>query len=98
MTIPSGSAPSWLQTCVCRGEALSEKAGVLLVANVKGRTTPADDYEGDSIITEFLSANELDDIVAYFEMAGFYCEVVLDEEGFIDWAGRSQAGFPREHV
>ena len=47
----------------------SDRVGVVLVANVKGRTKPIDDYDGDSIITEFLSSSELDDLLAAFEQA-----------------------------
>jgi D-alanine-D-alanine ligase len=89
------SPPEWFTASVRRGEILSEEVGVVLVANVKGKTTPADDYEGDSIITEFLSAKELDDIVAYFEEAGLYCEVLLDEEGFLKWLSEGRNHFPR---
>jgi D-alanine-D-alanine ligase len=98
MTVPTRTAPDWLQSRLRRGEALSKEAGILLVVNVKGRTTPSDDYTGNSIITEFLSANELDDIMGYFEGAGFYCEVVLDEEGFIDWSAQKRAAFPRKYI
>ena len=91
-------APAWLQSRIRGGEELSSAVGVLLVANVKGRTTPADDYDGDSIISEFLSATELDDIVSYFEGGGFYCEVVLDEEGFMKWIAERRTSFPRQQV
>jgi D-alanine-D-alanine ligase len=86
--------PDWLMARVKLGEELSSEVGVVLVANVKGRSRPIDDYEGDSIITEFLSGTELDDIVAYFEKANFYCEVLLDEEGFLQWLTKGRP-FPR---
>lgn len=54
--------PEWFQSRIRIGGELSESVGVLVVAKVRGRTAPADDYDGDSIITEFLSATELDDI------------------------------------
>jgi D-alanine-D-alanine ligase len=91
------SPPEWFIATTHRGEMLSEEVGIVLVANVKGRTKPSDDYEGDSIITEFLSARELDDIVAYFEEAGLYCEVLLDEEGFLKWLSEGRNKFPRRH-
>lgn len=90
--------PDWLQAYVQRGEALSKVAGVVIVANVKGQTTPLDDYCGDSIITEFLSGSELDDILSYFEAAGFYSEVVLDEQGFVQWISDRRPKFPRQHA
>src|SRR5205085_501195 len=49
-----------------------------------------------SIITEFLSSKELDDIVAYFEAARIYCEVLIDEERFLDWLARGKP-FPRRY-
>jgi D-alanine-D-alanine ligase len=91
-------APEWFRSCIRSGEELSESVGVVLVANVKERTTPADDYDEDSIITEFLSATELDDIVAYFEAARFYCEVVVDEQNFLEWIGGRRTRFPRKRT
>jgi len=90
-------APEWLTARILRGEELSSEVGVILVANVKGQSQPIDDYEGDSIITEFLSATELDDVVGYFEKAGLYCEVLIDEEGFLKWLTGGRP-FPRKHV
>jgi D-alanine-D-alanine ligase len=89
--------PEWLTTSIRYGEMLSDEVGVVLVANVKGRTKPIDDYEGDSIITEFLSATELDDIVSYFEDAGLYCEALIDEDGFLKWLTEERHRFPRRY-
>jgi D-alanine-D-alanine ligase len=86
--------PDWLMARIKLGEELSSEVGVVLVANVKGRSQPVDDYQGDSIITEFLSGAELDDIVAYFENANIYCEVLLDENGFLQWLTKGRP-FPR---
>src|SRR5262245_26467279 len=91
-----GSPPDWLLTRVHLGERLSASVGILLVANVKGKTVPRDDYDGDSIITEFLSATELDDIVGYFQQAGLYCEALLDEAGFLAWLRDGRSRFPRK--
>lgn len=89
--------PRWFLDRVEVAEALAEKIGVVLVANVQGLTTPADDYEGDSIITEFLSNKELDHLIESFEKAGIYCEPVLDEEGFIQWLNTGRSTFPRPY-
>ncbi|MDP3072289.1 MAG: hypothetical protein Q8N18_18505 [Opitutaceae bacterium] len=90
-------APQWFSEAICRAEELRDKVGVLLVANVEGRTVPLDDYETDSIVTEFLSNAELDDFVASFQEAGIYCEVVIDEGGFLQWLEKDRARFGREH-
>jgi D-alanine-D-alanine ligase len=90
--------PKWFSTSVQQGEALKNEVGVVLVVNVKDRTQPIDDYEGDSIITEFFSATELDTLVGYFETAGIYCEVVFDEQGFLVWIAERRKAFPRRHV
>jgi D-alanine-D-alanine ligase len=89
--------PAWFSASVLRGETLFDQVGIVLVANIKDRTKPTDDYEGDSIITEFLSETELDDLVEYFEGAGFYCEVLIDEEGFLEWLSEGRSHFPRRH-
>src|SRR5580765_1577092 len=92
------NTPHWFATSVLIGESLKDDVGVILVVNVKGRTEPIDDYEGDSIITEFFSATELDTIVGYFEAAGIYCEVILDEQGFLAWIAERRNNFPRRHA
>lgn len=63
-------SPTWFQRALNIADALRDTVGVLIVANVKGRTTPLDDYVTDSVITEFLSNSELDDFVHGFEKAG----------------------------
>ena len=97
MATISNNPPEWLSALIRYGETLSDEVGIIIVANVKGRTKPPDDYEGDSIITEFLSATELDDIVSYFEDAGLYCEALIDEEGFLKWLIEDRHRFPRRH-
>lgn len=94
----SDNAPHWFAESVRTGESLKNEVGVILVVNVKGRTKPIDDYEGDSIITEFFSAAELDTIIGYFERAGIYCEVILDEQGFLAWVAERRTHFPRRHA
>jgi hypothetical protein len=49
---------------------------------IRGRTDTVEDYAKDSIVADFLHEEELDDLIAGFEQAGIYCEVVQDEEGF----------------
>src|SRR5256885_15157980 len=87
--------PEWFREVLDTANKLRDTVGVVLVANIKGRTTPIDDYETDSIATEFLSNKELDDFVRGFEQAGIYCEVVLDEEGFLDWLNQGRVRFGR---
>lgn len=89
------SPPQWFLDRVSVADFVREKIGVLLVANVQGRTKPIDDYEGDSIISEFLKSTELDDLIEGFGKAGIYCETVLDEEGFLQWLDERQSAFPR---
>jgi D-alanine-D-alanine ligase len=88
-------APSWFSETVRRAEKMRDQVGVVLVANVEGRTKPLDDYETDSIVTEFLSNAELDEFVDSFETAGIYCKVVLDEEGFLRWLDKDRSRFGR---
>jgi D-alanine-D-alanine ligase-like ATP-grasp enzyme len=87
--------PAWVPQALDTADQLKDTIGVLLVANLKGRTTPIDDYETDSIATEFLSTKELDDFIQGFERAGIYCEVVLDESGFLKWLDGGQLKFGR---
>lgn len=72
--------------------------GVIIVANVKGQTELIDDYAGNSVISEFLSVTELDNLVEYFESARIYCQVVIDEQGFVNWLMKERDSFPRKHV
>ena len=88
--------PDWFRATAHAADLVSDRVGVVLVANVKGRTKPIDDYDGDSIITEFLSSSELDDLLAAFEQADVYCEAVLDEEGFLEWLREKRPHFPRQ--
>ena len=94
----NNNVPEWFVHSVRQGESLINDIGVILVVNVKGRTQPIHDYENDSIITEFFSAAELDTLIGYFEAAGIYCEVVLDEQGFLIWVAERRNVFPRRHV
>jgi D-alanine-D-alanine ligase len=94
----SDNCPNWFVNFARIGKSLKDEVGVVLVANVKGRTQPIDDYEGDSIITEFLSAAELDTLVSYFENAGIFCEPVIDEQGFLRWLAERRKIFPRHHA
>ena len=89
--------PDWFFTHVKLGQAATADIGVVIVVNVKEKTTPLNDYDGDSIISEFLSNQELDDLVEYFESAGFYCEVLIDEERFVNWLVQGHP-FPRRHA
>lgn len=96
--MPKRNIPQWFVSSVRRGESLKDEIGVVLVVNVKGRTQPIDDYKGDSIITDFLSGTELDTLTGYFETAGVYSEVVLDEQGFLAWIAERRNEFPRRHI
>ena len=89
--------PPWFKRGLETAESLREQIGVVLVTNLKERTKPIDDYATDSIVTEFLSNRELDDFIVGFEKAGIFCEVVVDEEGFIRWLheGRHRFGRPQ---
>src|ERR1039457_345476 len=94
----NGQTTRWFFDRVQTAEALADKIGVLIVANVQGRTKPLDDYEGDSVITEFLTNTELDHFIEGFEKAGIYCEVVLDDEGCLQWLNSKRSSFPRPHL
>lgn len=98
--IATARSPAWFREALATADRLRDTVGVVLVANLKSRTTPIDDYETDSIATEFLSDKELDDFVQGFEQAGIYCEVVVDEGGFVRWLneGHFQFGRPRPIV
>lgn len=90
-------APDWFLRCKEVAESLLNLAGVLIVVNVKGKTLPIDDYQGTSIITEFLSGKELDEIVKYFAEANIYAKVIVDEQGFVDWLLNERPNFPRKY-
>ncbi len=78
------------------GRGLADEIGVLLVANVRGKTIPASDYASTTIETEFLTVDELDELISSFHKAGFFVQTILDEEGFIEWLrGSGIQEFPR---
>lgn len=87
--------PHWFRRGLEIADSLREQIGVVLVTNLKERTAPIDDYTSDSIVTEFLSNRELDDFIVGFEQAGIFCEVVVDEEGFIRWLHEERQRFGR---
>lgn len=88
----------WFNKFVKITERNIDSVGVLIVANIKGQTEPIDDYEGNSIISEFLSTTELDNLVKYFESARIYCQTVIDEQGFTHWLINERHLFPRRHI
>jgi D-alanine-D-alanine ligase len=90
------SPPQWFLDCVRTADELASKVGVVLVVNLKGSTKPLDDYERYSISTEFLTASELDELVDGLGSSGFYSEVLIDEERFVEWLGRGRIQFPRK--
>jgi D-alanine-D-alanine ligase len=92
---PLQDEPVWFRQAVRLADLMSDELGVVLIANVKDQTQPLNDYETDSIVSEFLSEAELDGLVAAFEEAGLYCETVLDEEGFLQWLIERRSQFPR---
>src|SRR6267378_2478573 len=91
----SPSAPGWFVQRVRLTETLANQIGIVLVVNVRGRTDILEDYAEDSIVADFLHDEELDDLIAGFEQAGIYCEVVQDEEGFQRWLTTGRSSFPR---
>jgi D-alanine-D-alanine ligase len=96
MLVEARHLPDWFRETVGIASSVSDRLGVVLVANVKGSTRPLDDYEGDSIITEFLSSSELDDLLNAFEKADVYCEAVVDEQGFLEWLREKRPHFGRQ--
>lgn len=96
--MPTTFSHVWFKKFVEITESSLDSIGVLIVANIKGQTEPIDDYEGNSIISEFLSITELDNLVEYFESARIYCQVVIDEQGFTNWVINQRHLFPRKHA
>lgn len=92
------NVPDWFSQTVELAHERSDELGVLIVANVQGRTVPLDDYETDSIVTEFLTSSELDDLLEGFARSDIYAEAVLDEEGFLDWIAHRRVAFPRRQI
>jgi D-alanine-D-alanine ligase len=94
----SNTTLEWFVQTIKTAETLTETIGILLVANIQGKTKPIDDYEGNSIITEFLKNDELDELIEGFEKSNIYCEVVIDEQGFLKWLEQSSSTFPRKCI
>ncbi|MHB1262166.1 MAG: D-alanine--D-alanine ligase family protein [Thermoplasmatota archaeon] len=96
MTTP---VPLGLHEAIQVGRRLKDDVAIILVVNVKGKTTPPTDYETTSVDTEFLSETELDELVSSFKGAGYYVETLLNEERFIEWISTDgPRRIPRKHL
>lgn len=60
-----------------------EKTTIVMVTNVDGVTTNFDDYGSDSLISEYLSELELEELETGFRSFGFRTKIHYDETDFI---------------
>ena len=61
----------------------SKDFGIYIAANIKDSTTNISDYSTNSIITEYFTEDELEDIVLAFRSNGIYVDVSSEETEFI---------------
>lgn len=60
-----------------------ENTTIVMVTNVDGLTSNFDDYGSDSVISEYLSEIELEELEAGFKSFGFQTKIHYDETDFI---------------
>ena len=56
---------------------------IIFLANVIGHTPNRNDYEDTSILTEFLSLTEYNELISYLQNYGFYVLTYFDTNKFI---------------
>lgn len=59
------------------------KINLAVIASVKNKTVNYNDYKEHSVSTSYLSLADLDEIVGYFQTAGFFTSVYIDIEDFL---------------
>lgn len=65
-----------------KSKALIKDTSITVVANVKGQTQ-TNDYHDYSVITDFFSEKEMEEIITAFRSFGYYVEAFVDEMDFI---------------
>lgn len=68
---------------------LIDSVAVFVVSNVKD-VTKTENYSAHSVITDFFSENEFEEIIIGFRKKGFYVESFTDELDFIDFIRRGK--------
>ena len=90
--------PSDLSFILNKTKELHQEIAVFLAVNVKGVTKHNNDYSAHSIVTEYFTENEIEQIVSAFRQNGIYTDVSTDENEFI---GKINAGsltrLPHKH-
>lgn len=83
----STDSSGWQQTkeLLSAARAIKDRLRVIMVTNIKNRTAASRNYVGHSIITEFLSENELEEIVGALRYHGLHVELFIEEREFIKW-------------
>lgn len=66
-------------------EQIKDDIYLVVVANIKSKTTLAQDYSMHSVTTEFLSESETEEIIQAFREFGFYSHLFIEEDKFFDW-------------
>lgn len=72
----------FLRNSLLKTQRLRDETTVIVVASVKGKTV-TDDYDQYSVITDFFSEEEMEEIITAFRDFGFYVEAFIDEADFI---------------
>jgi D-alanine-D-alanine ligase len=65
--------------------AASATLGIVVVANVKTRTSVTSDYQGQSVSTEFFSDSEMQQLLTELGSADIFVTPFYDEREFMSW-------------
>lgn len=63
----------------------ASQLGIVVVANVKTRTSPSSDYKGQSVATEFFSDLEVQQILTELRSSDIFVTPFYDEREFMAW-------------
>jgi D-alanine-D-alanine ligase len=91
------------EEAAARVQVLADKAlasaGDIAAFCVANLMDPGDYASAFDRRSEYFTESELDDIVAAFRGCGFYCDVFVNEQDFMQWAlGGGHRRFPRQHL
>ena len=63
----------------------ASRLGIVVVANVQNRTKTSSDYASQSVISEFFSDQEVQEVLADLRSAGVFVTPFYDEREFMSW-------------
>lgn len=76
-------ANKFIQNLLVKAKQAINNSTIIFLANVKGKTINLNDYNDTSVLTEFLSMEEYQELLTSLQMFGFYVITYFDTDEFI---------------